>query len=111
MKNSFLQVDIGTFSPDLAVPHNDEWIKVESRPDAFIVMGGEALQRLSNGCLYAVKHKVGLTNDQSRHSLAFFLDPRPDALLEPITGVCSDRKKKMYKGKMAGHKGVVRNFN
>ena len=74
-------------------------------------MGGEALQRLSNGCLYAVKHKVGLTGHKSRHSLAFFLDPRPDALLEPIDGVCSNRKKKMYKGKMAGHKGVMRNFN
>ena len=59
-------------------------------------MGGEALQRLSNGCLYAVKHKVGLTGHKSRHSLAFFLDPRPDALLEPIDGVCSNRKKKMY---------------
>ena len=62
-------------------------------------MGGEALQRLSNGCLYAVKHKVGLTGHKSRHSLAFFLDPRPDALLEPIDGVCSNRKKKMYKVK------------
>jgi len=34
---------------------------VESRPGKFIVMGGEALQRLSNGLIFAAKHRVGLT--------------------------------------------------
>ena len=54
-------MDSGTFSPELTVPHNDEWVDVESRPGEFIVLGGEALQRLSNGLIFAAKHKVGLT--------------------------------------------------
>ena len=54
-------MDSGTFSPELTVPHNDVWVDVESRPGEFIVLGGEALQRLTNGLIFAAKHKVGLT--------------------------------------------------
>merc|ERR1712107_408923 len=54
-------IDVGTFSEEISVPHSGEWIDVESRPGKFIVMGGEALQRLSNGLIFAAKHRVGLT--------------------------------------------------
>ena len=66
------------------MPHSGEWVEVESRPGKFIVMGGEALQRLTNGLIFAVKHKVELTGKTERYSLAFFLDPAPDAVLEPL---------------------------
>ena len=54
-------MNLGTFSQDLKVPHSENWIDVESKPGTFIVMGGEALQRLTNGFIYAAKHRVGLT--------------------------------------------------
>ena len=98
----------GTFSPELEVPHSNEWIEVESRPGTFIVMGGEALQRLSNGLIFAAKHKVEMpSGDMERHSLAFFFDPRPDAILEPLEAFRSNDKP-LYKSKLAGHKGVKR---
>eukprot|EP00092_Neocalanus_flemingeri_P033794 GFUD01036746.1.p1 GENE.GFUD01036746.1~~GFUD01036746.1.p1 ORF type:complete len:349 (-),score=78.25 GFUD01036746.1:153-1199(-) len=103
-----LLVDRGTFSPELEVPHSGEWVEVESRPGMFIVMGGEALQRLSNGLVFAAKHKVDLTGDKERLSLVFFFDPRPDAVLEPIEKFRYGSKA-LYKAKLAGHKGATNN--
>ena len=99
------QFACGTFSRDIKVPHSNEWIKVDARPGALIVMGGEALHRLSNGVFFAVRHKVGLTGDRDRHSLALFLDPRPDAVLEPVEQFKNHGRG--YKPLVAGHKGVV----
>lgn len=97
----------GTFSPELEFPHSEEWLEVESRPGTLIAMAGEALQILSHGRILAAKHKVDLPPHLQRHSLAFFLDPRPDALLQPLPELKrADRP--AYKAKLAGHKGVVK---
>jgi len=98
----------GTFSPELQVPHSGQWVSVEPKPGALIVMGGEALQRLSNGLIYAAKHKVDNQGDRDRYSLAFFYDPRPDAVLEPLEQFRRGGRSSLYKGKLAGHKGVIK---
>ena len=54
-------MNLGTFSQELKVPHSENWIDVDSKPGHFILMGGEALQRLTNGLVYAAQHRVGLT--------------------------------------------------
>merc|ERR1711963_773826 len=74
-----------------------------------IVMGGEALQRLSNGLIFAAKHRVGLTGDKDRHSLAFFYDPNPEAMIEPLKEFQVGNKQ-LYPAKLAGHKGIKRNL-
>ena len=85
-----------------------EWIEVSSLPGAFIAMAGEALQRLSNGQIYAVKHRVELSETDPRYTLAFFFDPNPIALLKPMD--CAMKNKApLYNPKIAGHKGIVRN--
>jgi len=97
----------GTFSPELDVPNSEEWLAVDSIPGTLIVMAGECLQRLSNGQIYAVKHKVDYKENVPRYSLAFFYDPQPDAIVEPLP--CFKRNRTaLYGGKMAGHKGVMR---
>ena len=40
--------------------------------------------------------------------MAFFYDPRPDAILEPVKEFRFGGKG-LYKPKLAGHKGVKRN--
>ena len=103
-----------TFGPFEVTVHpatneENEWVEVESRPGTFIVMGGEALQRLSNGLIFAAKHKVDIpSGNEERHSLAFFFDPRPDAILEPLEVFRRSNGKPLYKPKLAGHKGVKR---
>lgn len=99
--------DKGTFSDELEVPNSKNWIEVPSIKGTFIAMAGEALQRLSNGRIYAVKHKVELRQEKPRYSLAFFYDPNPEAILTPLN--CA-RKNGMplYNAKIAGHKGVIK---
>ena len=71
-------------------------------------MAGEALQRLSNGHYYAAKHKVEHYGLLPRYSLAFFYDPQPEAVLEPLS--CFKKNtQSLYQPKLAGHKGVMRN--
>ena len=102
-KNSYL----GTFSPELKVPHSEEWVQVDALKRSFIVMAGEALQILSNGQIYAAKHKVEYNGSLPRYSLAFFYDPNPEAILEPSK--CFRKNgKSLYRAKVAGHKGVIR---
>lgn len=98
----------GTFSDELLVPTNNHWIEVPSVKNTFIVMAGEALQRLSNGQIYAAKHKVELPETKPRHSLAFFYDPNPTALLKPLR-CATGNDSPIYGAKIAGHKGVIRN--
>jgi len=100
------QVDTGTFSTELKLPHSEEWLEVESRPGSFIVLAGEALQRLTHGRILAARHKVDSPPHTERHSLAFFLDPRPDAVLKPIPQLTNSHKPE-YTAKLAGHKGVI----
>lgn len=102
-------VERGTFSPELEVPNSDQWIEVDSLDDTFIVMAGEALQRLSNGQIYAVKHKVEFSSSMPRYSLAFFYDPNPEAVLEPLKCFVKSNLP-LYQAKVAGHKGVTRNL-
>jgi len=97
----------GTFSPELHFPNSGEWLAVDSIPGTLIVMAGESLQRLSNGQIYAVKHKVDYTGSVARYSLAFFYDPQPEAIVDPLP--CFKRNgTALYGGKLAGHKGVMR---
>ena len=50
-----------------------------------------------------------LLGDKERHSLAFFYDPNPEAILEPIEKFQVGGKK-LYGAKLAGHKGIRRNL-
>ena len=96
----------GTFSPELEFPHRSQWLEVEARPGTLIAMAGEALQRLSHGRILAARHKVEAPPHLERHSLAFFLDPRPDAMVEPLPALSSGSRPP-YRAKLAGHKGVI----
>ena len=102
-------VEKGTFSPELEVPNSDQWIEVDSLDRTFIVMAGEALQRLSNGQIYAVKHKVEFSGSMPRYSLAFFYDPNPEAVIEPLKCFVKSNLP-LYQAKVAGHKGITRNI-
>ena len=100
------KVHSGTFSAELELPHSSEWLEVEARPATFIALAGEALQRLSHGRILAARHKVEAPPHLERHSLAFFLDPRPDAIIQPLPRLASTSRPR-YTAKLAGHKGVI----
>jgi isopenicillin N synthase-like dioxygenase len=61
------------------------WIDVPPLPGAFICNIGDCLMRWSNDVYVSTPHRV-LPPRQERYSIAFFLDPNPDALVSALPG-------------------------
>ncbi|KMZ71951.1 hypothetical protein ZOSMA_171G00290 [Zostera marina] len=59
----------------LQVLNNDQWIKVDPYPDAFVVNIGDQLQALSNGRYQSVWHRAIVNESIARLSVASFLAP------------------------------------
>jgi isopenicillin N synthase-like dioxygenase len=64
------------------------WIKAPPLPDAFVCNIGDCLMRWSNDIYVSTPHRVISPPGRDRYSVAFFLDPNPDALVECLPG-CS----------------------
>jgi isopenicillin N synthase-like dioxygenase len=61
------------------------WIDVPALPGAFVCNIGDCLMRWSNDVYVSTPHRV-LPPRQERYSIAFFLDPNPDALVTALPG-------------------------
>ena len=59
------------------------WIDVPAIPGAFICNIGDCLMRWANGVYVSTPHRV-LAPARERYSIAFFLDPNPEALVSAI---------------------------
>jgi isopenicillin N synthase-like dioxygenase len=59
------------------------WIDVPALPGAFVCNIGDCLMRWSNDVYVSTPHRV-LPPERERYSIAFFLDPNPDALVSAI---------------------------
>lgn len=59
------------------------WMDVPPLPGAFVCNIGDCLMRWSNDVYVSTPHRV-LPPVQERYSIAFFLDPNPDAWVEAI---------------------------
>ncbi|MEO1537134.1 MAG: 2-oxoglutarate and iron-dependent oxygenase domain-containing protein [Pseudomonadota bacterium] len=72
--------------PGLQVqPRGQDWIDVPSVPGAFIINIADCLMRWTNDIYVSTPHRVRVPK-KPRRSLAFFLDPNPDALIEALPG-------------------------
>jgi isopenicillin N synthase-like dioxygenase len=70
--------------PGLEVRRRDgAWIAAPSVPGALVVNIGDLLMRWTNDTYVSTPHRVRQPERQ-RHSLAFFLDPNPDAMVEVL---------------------------
>ena len=66
-------------------PRGGDWQDVPHVPDAFIVNIGDCLMRWTNDIYVSTPHRV-LPPKHARQSVAFFLDPNPDALVAALPG-------------------------
>lgn len=64
-------------------PRGGDWIDVPPLPGAFICNIGDCLMRWSNDVYVSTPHRV-LPPAQERYSIAFFLDPNPQAWVEAL---------------------------
>ena len=72
--------------PGLQVrPRGKDWIDVPSVPGAFIINIADCLMRWTNDIYVSTPHRV-LVPKNTRRSIAFFLDPNPDALIDALPG-------------------------
>ena len=66
-------------------PRGGDWQDVPHVPGAFIVNIGDCLMRWTNDLYVSTPHRV-LPPPRARQSVAFFLDPNPDALIAALPG-------------------------
>lgn len=77
---------MGDGEPGLQLkPRGKGWIDVPRIPGAFIVNIADCLMRWTNDIYVSTPHRV-LVPKRQRRSLAFFLDPNPDAVIEALPG-------------------------
>lgn len=70
--------------PGLQVRQRDgRWLDVPALPGAFVCNVGDCLMRWSNDVYLSTPHRV-LPPPRERYSIAFFLDPNPDALVSAL---------------------------
>ena len=66
-------------------PRGGEWTDVPHVPGAFVVNIADCLMRWTNDIYVSTRHRV-MPPKRVRRSLAFFLDPDPDAVIEALPG-------------------------
>ncbi|MHB2168866.1 isopenicillin N synthase family dioxygenase [Alsobacter sp. R-9] len=62
------------------------WIAPPSVPGAFVVNIGDCLMRWTNDVYVSTPHRVVHRAPRERLSIAFFLDPNPDAIVSALPG-------------------------
>lgn len=72
------------------------WIEAPPIPGAFICNIGDCLMRWSNDIYVSTPHRVSTPPGRDRYSVAFFLDPNPDALIECLPGCSTPDKPAKY---------------
>ena len=66
-------------------PRGGDWTDVPHVPGAYTVNIGDCLMRWSNDVYTSTPHRV-LPPARQRRSVAFFLDPNPEAVIEALPG-------------------------
>ncbi|XP_027351435.1 hyoscyamine 6-dioxygenase-like [Abrus precatorius] len=73
----------------LQVFKDGAWIPVDPIPNAFVVNMGFMLQIISNGRLIGAEHRVVTNPSTARHTIAYFINPTNETLIEPAKPVLS----------------------
>ncbi len=69
--------------PGLEIRRRDgDWIAAPHVEGTFVCNIGDLLMRWSNGVYVSTPHRVRITSGRERYSVAFFLDPDPEARVE-----------------------------
>jgi isopenicillin N synthase-like dioxygenase len=70
-----------------------EWVHASSVPSAFLCNIGDCLMRWTNGVYVSTPHRVVSPVGRERNSMAFFLDPNPEAVVECLPSCAGDAAK------------------
>jgi isopenicillin N synthase-like dioxygenase len=73
----------------LEIRSDHGWFAVAQEPRSFVVNAGDTLKAWSNDRFRSTMHRALNTTDGDRYSIPYFFDPRPDTLIEALSG-CVD---------------------
>jgi isopenicillin N synthase-like dioxygenase len=73
-----------------------EWLKAPVIPGAFVCNIGDCLMRWTNDIYVSTPHRVVNPKGRERYSVAFFLDPNPDAIIECLPGCATPDRPARY---------------
>ena len=72
------------------------WLAAPFIPGAYVCNIGDCLMRWTNDTYVSTPHRVVSPPGRERYSVAFFLDPNPDAMVECLPGCASDHNPAKY---------------
>jgi len=72
------------------------WVSAPPIPGAFVCNIGDCLMRWSNDIYLSTPHRVTNPAGRDRYSIAFFLDPNPDIVVDCLPGCCTDASPSKY---------------
>ncbi|MEM0900606.1 MAG: 2-oxoglutarate and iron-dependent oxygenase domain-containing protein [Pseudomonadota bacterium] len=72
------------------------WIPAPHVPGAFVVNIGDCLMRWTNDVYVSTPHRVVSPKGVERYSVAFFLDPNPDAIIETLPTCIAENQPVKY---------------
>jgi isopenicillin N synthase-like dioxygenase len=74
-----------------------DWIEALPVPGTFIINLGDLMARWTNGIYNSNMHRVkNNSTGRDRYSVPYFYGPRPDAVIEPITGCVTDEHPRRF---------------
>ncbi|KAK6141629.1 hypothetical protein DH2020_024632 [Rehmannia glutinosa] len=80
----------------LQVLKDGKWIGVEVVPNAFVVNIGTQVEIISNGKLRSAQHRVVTNKEKSRTTIATFINPCPDCIIEPAKVTVNEANPPLY---------------
>lgn len=81
----------------LQVLKDGKWVAVKPYPNAFVINIGDQLEALSNGEYKSVWHRAVVNSDKPRMSIASFLCPCNDSILEAPKELIKDGSMPVFK--------------
>ncbi|CAN4093320.1 unnamed protein product [Withania somnifera] len=80
----------------LQVLVDGQWMCVEAVPNAFVVNIGNQLEIISNGKLRSVEHRAVTNSREARTSIAVFVNPAPNCIVEPAKILLNESNPPLY---------------
>ncbi|KAH6828257.1 hypothetical protein C2S53_015875 [Perilla frutescens var. hirtella] len=80
----------------LQVMKDGKWMGVDVVPNAFVVNIGTQIQIISNGKLTSAEHRVVTNPKEGRTSIATFINPMPDCIIEPAKLLVNEANPPLY---------------
>ena len=75
---------------------NGEWVSAPFIPNSYVCNIGDCLMRWTNDIYVSTPHRVVSPPGRERFSVAFFLDPNPEAIVECLPGCASEDNPTKY---------------